>query len=373
MSSMTVRRQMKTAPQENTEFRFALNDALRIFFKDAIKVSVRHPSQALFFLKTYRWQKQAARTRETWERQGTHVPPIMIFSITHQCNLNCKGCYEKAIRPPSKKELTDQQLRKIIDEAHELGISFIVVAGGEPFMRPAFFDITKEYPDMIFVIFTNGLLINDHILESIAQQKNIAPLISLEGCEEETDDRRGKGIYTRLQHTMEKIQGKHVFFGTSLTLTAQNFDTILNESFIQHLVDTGCKFFLFIEYNPIKPGTEQWMVTGDQRKKLMETLKGFRERWPALFIAVPGDEDEIGGCLAAGRGFIHISAEGDVEPCPFAPYSDMNLNTVSLKDALNSAFLRKIREHHAQLHGTDGSCGLWAKRELVEALLKESK
>lgn len=362
---------MTKLSQENTDFRFVLNDALKIFFKDAIKISIRHPSQALFFIKTYRWQKKAAQTREKWEQQGTHVPPIMIFSITHKCNLNCKGCYEKAIRPTLKKELTDQQLRNVIKQAHELGISFVVVGGGEPFMRPSFFEITKDYPDMIFLTFTNGLLINNETLKTMKKQKNIAPLISLEGCEEETDERRGKGIYKRLQKTMEKIKDQNIFFGTSLTLTKNNFDTILNESFIQNLIDTGCKFFLFVEYNPIKPGTEKWMVTDSQRKKIMNTMRKFRAKWPALFIAVPGDEDEIGGCLAAGRGFIHISAEGDVEPCPFAPYSDMNLNNVSLKDALNSDFLRKIRENHAQLHGTDGSCGLWTKREMVKALLKE--
>ncbi|KYK23808.1 hypothetical protein AYK24_00820 [Thermoplasmatales archaeon SG8-52-4] len=358
---------------ENTDFRFALNDALKIFFKDAIKVCIKNPSQALFFFKTYRWQKKAAKTREIWEQQGTHVPPIMIFSITHKCNLNCKGCYEKAIRPTSNKELTSEQLSDIIKQAHDLGISFVVVAGGEPFMRPDFFDITKKYPDIIFVIFTNGLLINDEVLNLMKKQKNIAPLISLEGCEEETDDIRGKGIYNRLQKIMKKIKDKNVFFGTSLTLTKNNFDSILNESFIKGLVDIGCKFFLFVEYNPIKPGTEEWMVTDDQRKTIMDNMKKFKAKWPALFIAVPGDEDEIGGCLAAGRGFIHISAEGDVEPCPFAPYSDMNLNNVTLKEALNSTFLRKIRENHSQLHGKDGSCGLWEKREKVQALLKETK
>ena len=103
----------------------------------------------------------------------------------------------------------------------------------------------------------------------------------------------------------------------------------------------------------------------------MDIVRSFREKWSALFIEVPGDEDEIGGCLGAGKGFIHISAEGDVEPCPFAPYSDMNLRNVSLKDALNSDFLRKIRENHAQLHSSDGSCGLWAKRDLIQSFLKE--
>jgi MoaA/NifB/PqqE/SkfB family radical SAM enzyme len=363
---------MADTPHENTDFRFVLNDTLRVFFKDAIRVSMGNPSQALFFFKTYRWQRKAARTREEWEQRGIHVPPIMIFSITHRCNLNCVGCYEKAIRPPSKKELTERQLRNTIEEAHELGISFIVVAGGEPFMRPSFFEITKDYPDMIFIIFTNGLLIGNEILDEMKRQRNIVPLISLEGCEEDTDEIRGEGIYRRLQRVMGKIKERDVFFGTSLTLTRNNFDTILSEPFIQNLIHTGCRFFLFVEYNPIKPGTEEWMITETQRKTIMGAMKEFKKKWLALFIAVPGDEDEIGGCLAAGRGFIHISAEGDVEPCPFAPYSDMNLTTASLKDALNSRFLRKIRENHAQLHGTDGSCALWAKREVVQALLRET-
>jgi MoaA/NifB/PqqE/SkfB family radical SAM enzyme len=358
---------------EQTDFRFVLNDTLKIFFKDMIKVSVRHPSQALFFLKTYRWQKQASKTRDTWEQQGTHVPPIMLFSITHKCNLNCMGCYEKEIRPAAEKELTDEELGDVVRQAHELGISFAVIAGGEPFMRKKFFEITRNYPDMIFLIFTNGLLLNQDMIKTIRSQRNIVPLISLEGCEEETDDVRGKGVYTRLETIMNKLRKQSLFFGTSLTLTSSNFDTITDEAFIQRLIDTGCKFFLFVEYNPIQPGTEHLMVTKDQRKRVMDIVRGFRSTWPALFIEVPGDEDEIGGCLGAGRGFVHISAEGDVEPCPFAPYSDMNLKHVSLKDALNSDFLRRIRENHAQLHTSDGSCGLWAKRDLVENMLNESK
>jgi MoaA/NifB/PqqE/SkfB family radical SAM enzyme len=358
-------------PEEKPDFRFVLNDSLRIFFKDFIKVSIRHPSQALFFYKTYRWQKKAAKTREKWQDQGIPVPPIMLFSITHKCNLNCKGCYEKQIRPTAKEELTDEELGEVVKQAHELGISFAVIAGGEPFMRKKFFEITKDYPDMIFLIFTNGLLLNQDMIKNIRRQKNIVPLISLEGCEEETDSVRGKGVYTRLENIMNTLKKHTLFFGTSLTLTSTNYDTLTDGNFIQRLIDTGCKFFLFVEYNPIKPGTEKLMVTAEQRQKIMGIVRGFRDKWPALFIEVPGDEDEIGGCLGAGKGFIHISAEGDVEPCPFAPYSDMNLRNVTLKDALNSDFLRKIRENHAQLHSEDGSCGLWAKRDLVQSLLKE--
>jgi MoaA/NifB/PqqE/SkfB family radical SAM enzyme len=356
---------------EKNEFRFILNNSLKVFFKDMIKISIRRPSQALFFIKTYLWQKKSVKKREEWEKQGLHVPPIMLFSITHKCNLNCKGCYEKVIRPAAKKELTDEELKNVIKQAHELGISFAVIAGGEPFMRKFFFDITKDYPDMIFLIFTNGLLLNEDMIKQIINQKNIVPLISIEGCEEETDNVRGKGVYTRLEEIMNKLKKHSLFFGTSLTLTSTNYDTITDEKFIQKLINTGCKFFLFVEYNPIKKGTEKLMVTAQQREKIMDIVRKFRTKWPALFIEVPGDEDEIGGCLGAGKGFIHISAEGDVEPCPFAPYSDMNLRNVTLKEALNSDFLKKIQKNHAQLHSPDGSCGLWAKRDLIKSYLKD--
>ncbi len=262
-------------PEDNPDFRNILNDSLKIFFKDFIKISLRHPSQALFFFKTYRWQKRAVKTRGKWQEKGISVPPIMLFSITHKCNLNCKGCYEKTIRPAAQKELSDGELGDIVKQAHDLGISFAVIAGGEPFMRKRFFEITKDYPDMIFLIFTNGLLLNKDMIKNIRKQKNIVPLISLEGCEEETDDVRGKGVYTRLENIMNKLKEQTLFFGTSLTLTSTNYDTITDEKFIQRLIDTGCKFFLFIEYNPIKPGTEKLMVTAEQRKKIMDIVKRF--------------------------------------------------------------------------------------------------
>lgn len=365
---------MIPSDKENNDFRFQLNDTLKIFFKDAVKVSIRHPSQALFFLKTLRWQKKASKTRENFEQQNVHVPPIMIFSVTQQCNLNCLGCYAKATRQGQKKhELTEQQLQHIMQQAHDLGISFVVVAGGEPLMRQDLFPITKQFPDMIFTIFTNGLLIDEEKLHLMRKQKNIVPLISLEGCEEETDARRGQGIYGRLTRIMETVKKHDIFFGTSLTLTSANFDSILSESFIQTLYDAGCKFFLFLEYNPLTPGTEHWMVTPEQRKRTMDIIRRFRTQWPALFVAVPADEEEIGGCLSAGRGFVHVSASGDLEPCPFAPYSDVNLITTPFKEALQSEFLRKIRENHDILHETGGSCALWEKRDWVQSLLHTTK
>ncbi|UCE21097.1 MAG: radical SAM protein, partial [Candidatus Aminicenantes bacterium] len=200
-------------------------------------------------------------------------------------------------------------------------------------------------------------------------QNNFVPVISLEGYEENTDERRGKGVYERLQGIIKKIKGRGIFWSVSLTVTRSNFDSIMDYDFVTKLHNLGCKLFFFVEYTPIREGTEDWILTEEQRENLLTIRDSFRSKYKALFIAIPGDEEEIGGCLSAGRGFVHISAEGNVEPCPFAPYSDVNLKDSTLKKALQSEFLRTIRQNHDQLHETEGGCALWIKREWVRSLL----
>ncbi len=126
-----------------------------------------------------------------------------------------------------------------------------------------------------------------------------------------------------------------------------------------------------VEYTPVREGTEDWVLTMEQKAKVVPVRNSLRAKFQALFIALPWDEDEIGGCLSAGRGFIHISAEGAVEPCPFVPYSDVNLNDVTLKEALQSKLLRTIRENHGQLKEANG-CALWKKRNWVKSIANPS-
>jgi sulfatase maturation enzyme AslB (radical SAM superfamily) len=116
--------------REGLDFGKILNESLYVFFKDAWRVTLSNPSQAYHFLKTIRWQKKAARIRSNWERQGIEVPPILIFSITNRCNLRCKGCYNWALRPSIESEMDPTKLRNILTEARELGISFVMIAGG---------------------------------------------------------------------------------------------------------------------------------------------------------------------------------------------------------------------------------------------------
>jgi MoaA/NifB/PqqE/SkfB family radical SAM enzyme len=346
-----------------------LNRSLLVFFKDALRVAIKDPSQAWAFLRTLKWLRQAAKKRGYWKEKDVPVPPIIIFSITNECNLKCEGCYSHALHNPSDAELNDKELGRIVSEASDLGVSFFVVAGGEPFMRRTLLDITEKYPEMIFLVFTNGLLIDDNILIRLTEQKNVIPLVSLEGFEKETDERRGDGTYGRVLKLMDQMQQRKMFFGASLTLTELTFEMLTSTSYVQHLIHIGNKFLLFLEYTPIEQGTEHLVLPPAQREELMRRIENFRKRFPALFIAVPGDEAAEGGCLSSGRGFVHISANGDLEPCPYAPFSDVNLKTSSLKDALQSKLLKELRKHPEELRVDQGGCVLWKKREWVKSLL----
>jgi MoaA/NifB/PqqE/SkfB family radical SAM enzyme len=355
--------------EADLDFNKILNGALGVFFKDAVRIALTSPSQSVFFLKTLRWQKKAAKTRSRWESQGIHVPPVLVISVTSQCNLHCEGCYHQALRKPTETEMSDERIERLVEEAKELGISFIVLAGGEPLMRSNILDLSKKTPEIMFMLFTNGLLINDSVLEQIVKNRNVVPLLSLEGYQIDTDGRRGSGVYSLLWKAIPKLKDKGVFWGTSITMTRSNFEEVTNEAFIKQLVDSGCKLFMLVEYTPVTAETESWVLTEEQKSRVIGVRNSFRSKFPALFIALPWDEEEIGGCLSAGRGFVHISAEGNVEPCPFVAYSDTNLKNVPLKEALQSKMLKTIRENHGELKEIQG-CALWEKREWVKSLAK---
>lgn len=346
-----------------------LNKALRVFFGDALRIALKNPAQVLSFFKTINWLRKAAKLRSVWKEQEIQVPPIIIFSITNQCNLKCAGCYNQSFHHSTDGELSKEQLRSITGEAKEIGVSFFVIAGGEPFMRPEFTEIMKSHPEIIFLVFTNGLLISDELIDTFKRHRNIVPLISLEGSEADTNRRRGDGTFEKLKNIMNEMERKNIFFGSSLTLTRTNFATILDTGYTKNLADSGCKFFLYLEYTPTAEGTEDWVLTLDQRDQVQHIMKSFREKFPALFIAVPWDEDDVGGCLSAGRGFVHINAAGDLEPCPFAPFSDMNVREHSLKDALQSEFFKKIRSRPELSRENGGGCILWKEQKLVKSLL----
>jgi MoaA/NifB/PqqE/SkfB family radical SAM enzyme len=338
-------------------------------FGHLLKAAVANPGLALFFARARSRQERSARRREEWRGRGVHVPPLLIASITGRCNLNCAGCYARVRRESGKPELSIAEWRNVFAQAQELGVSVVMLAGGEPLVRPEILGATREFPDIIFPLFTNGLLLDDAILGELRAQHQLIPVLSIEGRERETDARRGRGVFDHVLRDARRLSRAGVFFGASLTVTRENFELVTDAGFVESGLDAGCRMFIFVEYTPVETGTEDLVLTKAQKQALVERVYALQEKKAGVFIVFPGDEEQFGGCLAAGRGFVHVGPDGSLEPCPFAPYSDVSLKTMPLKDALGSKLLQAIRDNHDRLSETRGGCALWAEREWIKSLL----
>ncbi len=346
-----------------------INERINNLVQEAWRLRRHDLSRIGYFLKVAKWQKEAAHRREDWRQRDVPVPPFMIFSATDRCNLNCSGCYARELHNHARTELTGDQIKSLLAEASELGISFILIGGGEPLTRPEIIGMAASFPRIIFPLFTNGLLIDDLILNQLSNAPNIIPVLSLEGSTEQTDRRRGAGTFQKIIRRTKQLQEKKIFFGFSLTVTRSNLDTVTDRVFVEEMIGTGCRVLFYVEYVPVENGTEEDELTQVERSELTERLSALRLDYPALFVAFPGDESKLGGCLSAGRGFVHVNAAGDIEPCPFAPGSDANLVKDSLQNGLRSPLLRKIRDNHERLTETDHGCALWRERDWLHELV----
>lgn len=345
------------------------NRSLRRVFYRALRISLKNFPLGIFFLKALFYQKKAERQREKSARQGICAPAVMIASITAECNLSCQWCYARARETPPAVPLSPEEWKGIFRQAGELGISLCLISGGEPFLRRDVLERARFFPGIIFPVFTNGLLLGESEARWLRYRRNIIPVVSLEGGEEGTDRRRGAGVHRKLEETLGFLKKHGIFSGVSITLTSKNFSEVLDKRFIGGLVRLGVSLFLFVEYTPVEGGTEHLILKKEQRQVMSARIRELYSLFPVLFEAFPGEEEQYGGCLAAGRGFIHVNARGDLEPCPFAPFSDINLRHRSLKEALQSGFLKRIRDSHSKLTEKEGGCSLWNEREWVRSLL----
>jgi len=337
-------------------------------FEKAMQIMQGMPLRAPFFVKALFEQNRAAKRREKLSAEGIEVPPLLIISITERCNLNCAGCYSKILHKAGEPELQPDKFREILTEALELGVSIVLLAGGEPLVRKDFLQIAAEFPKIMFPIFTNGLLLDSAYISFFSKHPNLLPVISLEGGEFETDFRRGEGVYSSFHNICQELNKKQILWGTSLTVTSENMDLLFSDTYINSMREKGCRLFFFVEYVPVAEGSESLVLSESQKALVQPSVNRLMAAYPSLFIAFPGDEEQYDGCLAAGRGFIHINPGGKVEPCPFAPFSDTNLHFNTLREALSSEFLAKVRENHHLLKEGKGGCALWANRQWLGSL-----
>ncbi len=273
---------------------------------------------------------------ENAKKYGCNIPWAILLDPTSACNLHCTGCW--AAEYGNKLNLTYEEMDSIINQANDLGCYFFLFTGGEPLVRKKdVIRLCESHPDSMFSAFTNATLIDEAFADDMLRVKNFAPAISVEGFEESTDFRRGKGTFKKIEHAMQILREKKLPFGLSCCYTRQNTDVIGSEAYFDQMIEWGAKFCWLFTYMPIgKDAVPELMVTAEQRKFMYEQVRKFRNTKPIFTMDFWNDGEFAGGCIAGGRRYLHINANGDMDPCAFIHYSDSNIREKTLLEGLRS-------------------------------------
>lgn len=279
------------------------------------------------------------------EQEGGFYPPgLLVISPSMKCNLNCFGCY--AGKYSKDDDLPFDVIDRVLNEAKEMGIYFIVVSGGEPFFRKDIFKIFEKHNDMSFHVFTHGGLLDERKVDRLARLGNVLPAISVEGYRKETDERRGKGHYDKVIRTMKLLKDAGILFAYSATVTRNNAELLVSDEFVNHWHGHGCTVGWYFLYTPVGRETEWDLVPlPEQRNLLRERVEYFRSTKEMFFGDFWNDGPVVGGCIAGGRKYLHINSKGDVEPCVFCHFAMHNIKETSLREAVTSPMFKKIREN----------------------------
>jgi MoaA/NifB/PqqE/SkfB family radical SAM enzyme len=290
----------------------------------------------------YNWAAIGARRRNELADAGKWVPSFVVMSPTMRCNLRCTGCYAGLYT--KQGELSEAEIRGMLDECRSFGAYFVVVSGGEPYLlKDMWLRIFRDYDDMYFLTYTNGTLLDQATVDALAELGNVAPGISVEGYREATDARRGPGVYDKVLAAIARLRRAGVLFGVSVTYTRQNLEEVTSEAFVQHWIDQGAIFAWYFMFMPVgKDPLLELVPTPEQRLQCGARIESLRRTYPLFLADFWNDGPASAGCLA-GRAYLHVLSSGRIEPCVFAHFGIDNIRDKSIVEAVNSPFFKAIR------------------------------
>ncbi|MCC7373902.1 MAG: radical SAM protein [Verrucomicrobiales bacterium] len=279
-------------------------------------------------------------------RRGEYFPPFLYLSIINSCNLRCQGCWVDVEAPKTALDLAT--LNRTIKEAKAHGNSFFGILGGEPFLHPELLDLLAEHPDCYFQLFTNGQLITEKTARRLRQLGNSTPLISIEGNEIISDQRRGKPeVFQRTMRGLEHCVAARLLTGVATSVCQSNIDDLLTENWLRELIRRGAHYVWYHTYRPVGPVMNpELALRPDQLVRVRKFVVEMRSRVPIAIIDAYYDHAGRALCPMVTGISHHVSPRGDIEPCPILQFAVENVRDsrgifATLRD---SSFLRDFRE-----------------------------
>jgi len=332
----------------------------------------------------YVWARDVRR-RTRAAQENVVTPVTFVIEPTGRCNLKCPGCYANSTS--RGEELPYQVLRRLIGEARDMGVTLVTMSGGEPFLREAedqtITRLAGEFQNNGFLVYTNATMIDSHVAERLGKVENVFPAISVEGYESETDARRGRGYSSSALNVRRMLAEHQVMYGFSATVTNKNAHILSSDEFIARRIEEGDMFGWYFLMQPIgrRPDTSL-LVTPEQRARLRDQIFKWRAEGRPIFIGdFWNDGPFVGGCIAGGRSYFHVYANGDISPCVFAPIACGNVKDIfsgkseytSLADFVNRhPLFRGFREKQKKITDWRAPCLLFDNPEMLRDLCKHA-
>ena len=304
-----------------------------------------------------------------------NIPWLILMDPTSACNLHCTGCW--AAEYGNKLNLTYDEMSDIVKQGKELGIHFYMFTGGEPLVRrDDIIKLCKEHNDCEFLAFTNGTLVDQKFCDEMKSVGNLMLAISLEGSSEVNDFRRGEGVYGRVMDAMDLLKENGLIFGTSICYTSKNCESVTSREFIDLMVSKGCRYALYFHYMPVgNDASVELLPTPEQRIATKNRIRAIRnlEHGEGLFtMDFQNDGEYMDGCIAGGRNYFHINANGDAEPCVFIHYSDSNIREHSLLEILKRPLFMAYHDNQPFNENHLRPCPMLENPEILQRIVNET-
>lgn len=313
--------------------------------------------------------------REMRKVHNCNIPWIILMDPTSACNLHCTGCW--AAEYGNKLNLSLDEMDSVVSQGKELGVYFYMLTGGEPLVRKKdIITLCKKHNDCVFFSYTNGTLVDEELCRQMQEAGNLFLALSLEGKPEVNDLRRGEGVYGKVMHAMDLLKDYGLVFGTSICYTSQNIESVTSDEFIQMLVEKGCRYSLYFHYMPVgNDASLELLPTTEQRVYMHDRVREIRnmEHGPGIFtMDFQNDGEFVGGCIAGGRNYFHINANGDAEPCVFIHYSNGNIRKNTILEILKQPLFMAYHDNQPFNENMLRPCPMLENPEILQKLVKET-
>lgn len=315
------------------------------------------------------------RTRKTSKKLGMPIPWVILFDPTSACNLHCTGCW--AAEYSRTLNLSYEDMDRLINQANDLGIHEFVLTGGEPLVRKKdLIRLAGAHPDSGFMVFTNGTLVDQQFCDDMKRTKNIILSMSIEGFDEATDQRRGKGVFNKVMDTMDLLRKNGLVYGTSICYTSANYKAVTSDEFLDFLIDKGVAFSWYFHYMPVGNDASTDLVPTPEQREYMyhrvRSIRGYEGGKPIFLMDFQNDGEFVSGCIAGGKYYCHINPNGDVEPCVFIHYSSANIHDMDLLDCLKQPLFKSYQAAQPFNKNLLQPCPMLENPQKLRQLVKES-